>query len=184
MEKYILLQRDGVINVLLDNPLTNPDDFVLLPFVPEAFYEMARNQIKPIILTNQEGLASGELEMKDLGAIHSKMISMIEDAGGKVADVLICPHDESKQCDCRYPQPGLLKHAAEKHKFQLQDTFFIGDRLACLEAAWNAGCKSAFVRSGKPHKTMQYLRTAERLPDIITRDLLDAIVKISRIYQN
>ncbi|RJP27820.1 MAG: HAD-IIIA family hydrolase [Candidatus Omnitrophota bacterium] len=184
MEKFILLERDGVINVMQDAIVKTPDEFVFLPFVLEAFFELKQNQIRPIVLTNQPGLATGELEMRNLGEIHSKMISTIEESGGKVEDVLICPHDESKNCDCRYPKPGLLVHAAQKFKFDLKSTFFIGSHTACLQAAWQAGCKSSFVRSGKPYKTLQFLRTSDRQPDLITRDLLETVVKIMRVYQS
>ncbi len=184
MEKYILIQRDGVINALKDSVIHTPDDFIFLPFVLESFFSLQQNNIKAIVVTNQEGLSTGELKMQDLSEIHNKMISMVEEAGGKVADILICPHDESKACECRFPQPGLLKHAAEKHGFDLGQTYFLGDRTECLQAAWNAECKAAYVRTGLVYKTRQFLIQSDRQPEINSRDMLDAVMKIVRFYQS
>lgn len=42
MEKFIFLERDGVINVRQDQMITSTKQFVILPFVLEAFEELRR----------------------------------------------------------------------------------------------------------------------------------------------
>jgi len=183
MEKYVLFDRDGVINVLQDNSVKTPDEFVFLPFVLESFFALAKENIRAIVLTNQELLARGELDRTTLNAIHDKMYSMVEETGGKIHDVLVCPETDREDRTGWYPQPGLLLRAAKKHGFNLRKTYIVGAHKDCLQAAWAAGCKTAFVRTGKPFKTLEFLQQSPRQPDISEIDLLSAVVKIIRIYQ-
>lgn len=179
MGKYILLNRDGVINVKQDHPIAEEKDFVLLPFATEAFFAMKRFDFLPIILACEEGLQNGSMDEATQEAIQERMRNEIETAGGYIHDIIVCPSAMAPWDKCAFPKPGMLQIAAYKHGFSLEDTYFIGDRLECLQAAWAVGCKSGLVRTGKPYRTMQYLKTADRGPDLITIDLLSMINKLA-----
>ena len=140
MERFILIERDGVINVQRESPIKSLNEFALRPFVQEAFFELRRNQIHTVILTNQPGIEEGVLDYQTLAEIHAQLQVALEESGGKVHDILICP-DADPKSGCRYPNPDLLQTAAAKHKFNLSETFFVCPRMECLQAGWVAGCK-------------------------------------------
>lgn len=179
MDKYILMSRDGVINVRQDGPVVSVDQFVLLPFVQEAFFRLEQLGWKTIVLVSEPALAKGDLDQPGLEQIHARMDELISEGGGAFTDIMVCPSKYAPWDKCAFPKSGLLQLAAHKHALNLPDIYFIGDRLECLQAAWTVGCKSAFVRSGKPFETMQYLRSSDRVPDLITLDLLSMVNRIT-----
>jgi len=183
MERYALIERDGVINVRQNEPVKTLDRFVLLPFVIESFSTMRENGIKPIIVASLEPLAKGEMTTNALTEIHGKMRAMIEEGKGKIEDIMYCPSLYADWERCSFPKPGLLQVAAAKHRFQLQDVFFVCGSWESLQAGWAAGCKTSFVKTGKPFHALQTLKTSERQPDFIHRDLLDAVIRIVSLYK-
>lgn len=177
MEKFVLVHRDGVIGVRKDEPICTPEDFILLPFVQEAMFNLREMGFKVIVLVTEPALQNGQMDQAAMDGIHDRMISMIESTDGKIQDVLVCPSALAPWEKCALPKPGLLQIAAYKYKFDLSRTYFVGDRLECLQAAWKVGCKSAFVKSGKPFKTIQYLKQNRERPDIMAQDLLGFVTK-------
>ena len=178
MERYVLIHRDGAVNVRQDNPITKLDEFVFLPFAHEAFREMQLNDVKPIVLVWEESLHNGAMSQEEYDKITKEMKTSLEEQEGKIHDVITCPSTMAPWEKCALPKSGLLQIAAAKHKLNLAETYFICDRIECLEAAWSVGCKTILVRSGKPFKTMQALRNSEKQPDKIERDVLSAAIKV------
>lgn len=168
MEKFVLLDRDGVINVVREDGIKSYEDYVFIPMIPEAFFELQKNGVNAVIVDNDVSLANGDIDYGVVNQINSRIEEHIGEAGGRVHDILVCPSND----DVKYPSPALLEKAAEKHGFALEDTYFITASLEGLQAGWAAGCKTAFVKTGKPYKTMQYLKTAEKGPEIVQPDLL------------
>lgn len=183
MERYVFIHRDGAVNVRQDNPITKLDEFVFLPFVHEAFRELQLNDIKPIILTWEESLHTGAMSPEEHGKIVQEMKTSLEEEEGKIHDVITCPGPMAPWDKCALPKGGMLQIAAAKHKLNLAETYFVCDRIECLEAAWSVGCKTILVRSGKPFKTMQALRKSPKQPDNTERDLLSAAIKVIQFYK-
>ncbi|MBZ0255559.1 HAD hydrolase-like protein [bacterium] len=183
MERYVLIHREGAVNVRQDNPITKLDEFVFLPFVHEAFRELQLNDVKPIILTWEESLHTGAMPQEEYDKIVQEMKTSIEEEEGKIHDVLTCPGPMAPWDKCALPKGGMLQIAAAKHKLNLAETYFICDRIECLEAAWSVGCKTILVRSGKPFKTLQALRKSPKQPDKTERDLLSAAIKVIQFYK-
>lgn len=178
MEKFVLLDRDGVINVLRENGIHSLDDFVFIPLIPEAFFQLERHKINAVILDNDAALANGDIDYTIIAQINSIIEEHVSGSGGRVHDILVCPSND----DVKYPSPALLKKAAEKHRCKLTETYFITASLEGLQAGWAAGCKTGFVKTGKPYKTMQYLKSAQKGPDILLPDLLGVVTKICADY--
>ena len=67
-------------------------------------------------------------------------------------DFFVCPHDDSDQCDCRKPLPGLLLRAAEKYAIDLPRSFMVGDRWRDVDAGVSAGCATVWIDYGYREK--------------------------------
>jgi D-glycero-D-manno-heptose 1,7-bisphosphate phosphatase len=101
-----------------------------------------------IVVSNQAGIGRGVMSEDDLEAIHVKMRTEAERAGGRIDAIYHCPHDWNAGCECRKPRPGMLFQAQREHHLDLTRTFFLGDDERDAEAARAAGCPSAMVTSG------------------------------------
>lgn len=178
MDRYLLIERDGVISIRREAGITKPEEMVILPFVPEALFTLEQRKIKAIILSDQSSISPSQVDAAALEEIDEKMKAVAEEMGGRIADIITCPYPHTKNELCAFPQPGLFKIAAHKYKLNLPETHFIASSLDGLQAAWAAGCKASFVKTGKPYAAMQYFRSAEKLPEFIERDFLSVVVKI------
>lgn len=149
IRKFVLLDRDGVINEDRSDSVLSRDDFVLLPRAVEAIALANRKGYGVLIITNQACVGRGDLSFDELEAIHRLMREAVGKAGGRIDEVYVCPHTEAERCDCRKPRPGLVYRARADYGFELDGTWMVGDAQRDLDAALAAGCRPALVRTGK-----------------------------------
>ena len=72
-------------------------------------------------------------------------------------------------CDCRKPQPGLIKRAAQQHGIDLNHSYLIGDRWRDIDAGANAGCKTILIDHGYQEREPQFA------PDLRVTSLTEAV---------
>ena len=93
-----------------------------------------------IVVTNQAGIARGEMTEEDLARIHDRMRGDAEEAGGRIDAIYHCPHGCDEGCACRKPRPGMLFQAQRDFHLDLSRVPFIGDDERDGQAADAAGC--------------------------------------------
>ncbi|NQT32914.1 MAG: HAD family hydrolase [Candidatus Omnitrophica bacterium] len=178
-DKYVFIDRDGVIN---KDPggwteygyVTRPEDFYILPNVPEAMKKLKEAGYKVIIVSNQQGVGKGYFTKEELADVTQKMMGDIRKAGGDISGTFYCTHRKDENCDCRKPKEGLFHLAQEELGMQSFDNkFFIGDNTTDIEAGKKAGLKTILVLSGK--STAMDPEKWEHKPDYICEDLLEAV---------
>jgi D-glycero-D-manno-heptose 1,7-bisphosphate phosphatase len=160
MSKFVILDRDGVINEDSDAYIKSPDEWVPVPGSLEGIALLTRGGFRVVVLTNQSGIARGLFDLPTLEAIHQKMCSAVESLGGRVEDIFFCPHGPEDGCDCRKPEPGLFRAFADKYKVDLKSVPAVGDSFRDIQAARSAGAHPILVETGKG------LRTLARHPDL------------------
>lgn len=151
LQKAIFLDRDGVINKLLNNvpdEKHNPlnyvlswDDFEFLPGVFEAFNLIKESDYIPIIISNQSGIGRGYVDREEIGVIFSKTEHEIWKAVGLDVYSYFCSHASEDGCACRKPSPGMLYQAAIEHHIDLLQSWMIGDSDKDIHAGHNAEIK-------------------------------------------
>mgnify|MGYP001583296285 CR=1 FL=1 len=153
MEKFVFLDRDGVINRKIEGDYVSRfSDFEFLEGVKEALKDFYKNNFKVIIITNQQGIGKKILTTEMLSEVHKKMSEEISKSGGKITDIFFCPHLASDNCECRKPKPGMLIEAAKKYNISLSETFFIGDSATDIQAGVAVGAKTIYLSNLKSNK--------------------------------
>ncbi len=147
--RFVLLDRDGVINEDRPGSVLSESDFVLLPQVPEAIAELNHKGYRVLVVTNQACVGRGELDLDELDRIHESMLRGVRAAGGEIERIYVCPHTDEEDCDCRKPRPGLLNKARQDFGFDPSQTWMIGDTDRDVAAATSAGVRAALVRSNR-----------------------------------
>jgi len=153
--RYILLDRDGVINHDSDLFIKSPEEWQPIDGSLEAIAMLNGYGFKIIVISNQSGLARGLFDRSTLDSIHAKMLQMVKANGGKITAIYFCPHGPDEQCGCRKPKPGLLEMFARDYQVDLHDITLIGDSIVDVQAAQSAGANSMLVKTGKGLKTLQ-----------------------------
>jgi len=178
-EKFVFLDRDGVINRDSPDYVKSWAEFEFLPGSLEAIRHLTENGFTIIIITNQSAIDRKMLSAKELGHIHLRMREACRAHGGNIRDIFFCPHTPEKKCDCRKPKPGLIFQAETKYNIDIPDTVMIGDSAKDIECARNADCRQTIlVRTGNFSEAMRQLAEKNIQPDFIAKDLFDAALQI------
>lgn len=104
----LFVDRDGVLNrQVIDDYVRSWAAFEWLPGALTALVALSSWAPYVVVVTNQQGVGKGLMSEDDLGDIHERMRQQVVAAGGRVDEVLVCPHLEADRCRCRKPRPGL-----------------------------------------------------------------------------
>ncbi len=153
--KLIILDRDGVINQDSEAFIKSPDEWIPIPGSLEAIARLNQADYHVVVTTNQSGIARGFFNMMMLNAIHQKMHAAAQAVGAEIDAVFFCPHAQDDNCDCRKPQPGMLRTIAKRFDVNLKGLPVVGDSLRDLQSGFVVGCKPYLVLTGKGGKTHQ-----------------------------
>ena len=148
MRQAVFLDRDGVLNepVVRNGrpyPPASVDALVVCEGAADAMRALREAGFALIVVSNQPDIARGTMSISTVGAINDRLRDELH-----LDDVLICPHDDPDDCDCRKPKPGLLREGARLHHVDLRRSYLVGDRWRDVEAGAAAGCKTVFVDRG------------------------------------
>ncbi len=160
----VILDRDGVLN---RRPppgryVENVASFVWLPGALEGLRLLREAGYRVIVVTNQAGVARGEVSAEALESIHGQMLSQARAAGCAIDAIYHCPHDWYAGCECRKPRPGLLFQAQRDFSLDLSRTCFLGDDERDMQAATAAGAIGCLVSDD--HSLLMHARRLVATP--------------------
>ncbi|MFA5075468.1 MAG: HAD family hydrolase [Candidatus Babeliales bacterium] len=145
MNKAVFIDRDGTINKLCiraGKPASPRifKRFKILDGVKEYLKKLKENNYLLVLITNQPDIARKKMLMDEL----NKMTNFIKQELN-FDEILICPHDDSDNCGCRKPKPGMIFYAAAKFNIDLSKSFVIGDSHKDMLAAQSACCSGILI---------------------------------------
>jgi D-glycero-D-manno-heptose 1,7-bisphosphate phosphatase len=154
MNKFVILDRDGVINFDSEEYIKSPQEWLPIPGSLEAIALLNQKGYQVVVATNQSGIARKFYDLATLELIHEKMHHAALEKGGTIAGIFFCPHGPDDNCICRKPKPGLLQQIAEFYQISLENVAFVGDSIRDIETAQAAGAKPVLVLTGNGEKTL------------------------------
>lgn len=142
----LLLDRDGVINVLRPNDYVKCwDEFV---FKEDFLDFISKNSWKfkhIFVVTNQRCVGRGIISEMQLAEIHSKMNEKILKCGGRI-DKIYCSFAVDSSASDRKPQTGMFLQIQRDFADVKQDAcMMIGDSESDMLFAKNCGIKGILV---------------------------------------
>ena len=176
----IVVDRDGVLNALVDNPAEpRPDsplrlaEVVVFEWVPGAVRDLTRAGYGIAIASNQPAGAKGKTTRAELQAVHAAIVLEATSAGGVILSSHICYHRAEDACTCRKPATGLLADAFAQHPgYDRTQSWMVGDRATDILAGTAFGLQTALV--GDVHPDDRALLAARGVtPSFEGRDLRD-----------
>jgi len=167
MKRAVFLDRDGVLNrAYVRNGSSHPPASVaqleLLPGVQEACAALRAAGFLLIVATNQPDVARGTQTREAVEAIHQAIAAQIS-----LDEFRVCYHSDDDGCECRKPQPGMLRAAAAERGIDLGESYMVGDRWRDMLAGASAGCKTVLIEYG-------YSEAARCSPDHRAQSLREA----------
>jgi len=167
--RAVFLDRDGVLN---ERPpeheyVRSAAGFRWLPGAPEAVAAITGAGFRPIVVSNQRGIARGLLTWETLAEIEELIRARLPNVGVQGIAFYYCPHDVDEGCSCRKPEPGLILRAAEEHEIDLRASVMVGDSWHDVEAGRRAGCRTVLL-------DRDYSEADSARPDYVTDTLVAA----------
>lgn len=161
MQKWLILDRDGVINYDSDLFIKSPQEWQAIPGSLEAIADCNRAGYKVVVISNQSGIARGLLDLDTLTAIHDKLRTQLAARGGRLERIYFCPHGPDDNCSCRKPLAGLFQQFALEQALDLEGIYAVGDSIRDLQAAAAAGASPVLVRTGKGNRSLEALQALD-----------------------
>jgi histidinol-phosphate phosphatase family protein len=150
MDPALFLDRDGVIMENRASYVRNWGDVEFYPQALEALYNVRSSPYKVFLITNQSAVGRGIITLEKARSINQMVVNYIEQAGGRIDDVFMCPHAPDENCNCRKPRPGLILQAVEKYPIDLNRSIMVGDAISDMVAGQSAGIPfTMMVRTGR-----------------------------------
>jgi histidinol-phosphate phosphatase family protein len=171
----VFLDRDGVINRDSPDYVTSVAQVRFVPGSLEAIARLCARGIAVVVVTNQSAVGRGMIGEPELAAIHDHVRAAVAGAGGRLLDVLHCPHLPGTGCRCRKPAPGMVEDACRRHGIDPSRSAFVGDRAKDIECARNAGCGRAILVLSGPEDPSAELAAKGIRPDHTAADLAGAV---------
>jgi imidazoleglycerol-phosphate dehydratase/histidinol-phosphatase len=147
MKKILFIDRDGTL-------VLEPSDYQLdslekLIFYPEVFTylgKIAREMnFELVMVTNQDGLGTDSFPENTFLPTHNFLLKSFENEGVVFDEILIDKSFPEDNLPTRKPKTGLLNKYLDAKKYDLKNSFVIGDRLTDMELALNLGSKGIYL---------------------------------------
>jgi len=147
MKKILFIDRDGTLAL-------EPSDYQLdslekLIFYPEVFTYLGKiaqeMNFELVMVTNQDGLGTDSFPENTFLPTHNFLLKSLENEGVVFDEILIDKSFPEDNLPTRKPKTGLLNKYLDAKKYDLKNSFVIGDRLTDMELALNLGSKGIYL---------------------------------------
>lgn len=162
--RAVFFDRDGTLIRDVGYP-SDPRDVQLLPQAVEGLRLLRQTGYLLVVISNQSGIGRGYFGEMELQQVHERVVALFSDEGVAFDGTYFCPHAPEDGCECRKPQPGMLRLAAEELEIDLAQSVMIGDKPSDVIAGKRAGCRTVLL-SETAHPAC--------LPDMVVPDVLAA----------
>ena len=175
--KFVLLDRDGVINVE-KSYLHKIEDFEYEKNVVEGLLKLRDLGYKFAIITNQAGIARGYYTEEDYLKLQNFIEEDLLKKGIKIEKSYFCPHHPNVtgkygiECNCRKPNTGNFELAIKEFDIDVKNSFMIGDKITDLIPAEKLGITPVLVKTGYGLESLKKLE-GTKLNSIVVNDILD-----------
>ena len=146
-ERLLFIDRDGTI---IEEPEDDQiDSFAKLKFTRGVFGSMAfirqHLDFKFVMVSNQDGLGTDSFPEDTFWPVHNFILQTLESEGVTFDDIKIDRHFPEDNSPMRKPGTGMLTEYMDTEKYDLANSYVIGDRETDAQLAENLGCKALIL---------------------------------------
>lgn len=165
------IDRDGTL-IEEVNFLSRVDELRIFPYTPKAIELLKSRNYRIIVVTNQSGIGREIYDEAAMRSIHEEMQRRL---GNAIDAFYYCPHLPCDGCECRKPNLGMIESAKRDFEIDMNGSWMIGDKKIDAETGFNAGIRTALVRTGYGR---EHEKEMNGRPDVVADDLLAAVERI------
>jgi imidazoleglycerol-phosphate dehydratase/histidinol-phosphatase len=150
MKRILFIDRDGTL-INEAPPTYQVDSFDKLEFYPHAFEFMTKIahelDYQLIMVTNQDGLGTPSYPEDTFWPVQNFVMKALENEGVQFSAVHIDKSFARDNAPTRKPKTGMLLEYLNSDKYDIINSFVIGDRITDVQLAKNLGCKALWLNN-------------------------------------
>ena len=193
MRRAVFVDRDGVVNELVPDPVSglpesplDPEHVALIPGAAAALRRLHEAGYALVGVSNQPAAAKGVVGLGDLDRVQDRVLTLLEGEGVVPDAFRLCFHhpegvvaELTRVCDCRKPASGMLVAAASELDLDLGRSWLVGDTDDDVSAGSAVGCRTVLIENpGSSHKRRDSAAPDARAPDL--SGAAEVILRIER----
>ncbi len=170
MQRVLFIDRDGT---LIEEPYDEQiDSFEKLKFVDGVFRNLGfirrKLDFRFVMVSNQDGLGTTSFPEDTFWPVHNFILQTLEGEGISFDEQLIDRHFPEDNSPMRKPGTGMLTEYLNNDKYDLANSYVIGDRETDRKLAENIGCKALILgQDGMTwDKIAEILFAGERIAEV------------------
>jgi len=174
VKRVVFLDNDGTLVEGVPRG-ADPSHIRLMAEARRGLMRLVREGYAIAIVTNQPGIARGELLELAMRDIRARLVELFAPMGAELVGFYYCPHhpegsvaEFAIECDCRKPGAGLILRAAEELGIDPAESWMVGDTLDDVEAGNRAGCRTILLDNGNE---TEWHMDGKRWPSVVVPDL-------------
>ena len=148
-QKILFIDRDGTL--VLEPENYQLDDLSKVEFYPNVFNCLNKivNELdyELVMVTNQDGLGTVSFPEETFWPTHNFIMKAFENEGIVFKEVCIDKSFPEELAPTRKPRTGMLTNYFDSDKYDLANSFVIGDRMTDVELAKNLGAKAIYIKN-------------------------------------
>ena len=149
LQKILFVDRDGT---MITEPVDEQiDSFDKLEFYPGALQYLpkiaAELDYELVMVTNQDGLGTASYPEDTFWPVHNFILKTFENEGVKFSNIIIDRTFPKDNAPTRKPGTALLTQYFDAAKYDLKNSFTIGDRRNDVLLAKNLGAKAIWLNN-------------------------------------
>ncbi|RYY53237.1 MAG: bifunctional histidinol-phosphatase/imidazoleglycerol-phosphate dehydratase HisB [Chitinophagaceae bacterium] len=171
-KKVLFLDRDGVIfkEQPPDYQLDKLEKIHFMKNVISALGKVAGLGFYQVMISNQDGLGTDVFPENTFEPYQDLMVRTLEGEGFVFDEIHIDKTWEKDNQPTRKPGTGLLTHFFDTEKYDLANSYMVGDRWTDMQLAVNLGVKGILIKSPFLPLTAEQLETYRDVIVLATDD--------------
>ena len=150
MKRILFIDRDGTL-INEAPPTYQLDSFDKLTFYPQMFEYMGRIarefDYELVMVTNQDGLGTDAFPENTFWPLHNLVMKSLEGEGIHFSAVHIDRSYPQDNAPTRKPGTGMLTAYLDAEKYDIGNSYVIGDRITDIQLAKNLGCRGIWLNN-------------------------------------
>ena len=176
----IFLDRDGTISHDPYGYINSLSDYHFFDYAFEALEIFSKYTDKFIIVTNQSGLASGKIDIKNLEEINSFIYKEFKKRNLPLKKIYFSENYDEGYDSMRKPGIGMFVKAKVDFNINLSKSLMIGDSIVDMQVGDRLDMKTIFLLTGMGKDYLDEVKSTCKT-DLISNNLLEAAKELLSI---
>ena len=168
-KRVLFIDRDGTL--VLEPENYQLDSLTKLEFYPKVFQFLSKIakelDFELAMVTNQDGLGTTSFPEETFWPTQNFILKAFENEGITFDEIFIDKSFPEDNAPTRKPRTGMLTKYLNNPKYDLENSFVIGDRITDVELAKNLGSKAIFIKNEENLGGNEIATSLEALQNVI-----------------